>query len=387
VTTQAGFLEDSPWIVCPLCGARPAPRSEVDRLGNVAAADTADDLPASQTAARPPGYEILEPLYHDGLATVYKVRQTSVGRVVTVRVVNGLAADRHVRRLFRRETAALCCLNHPNVVTLLDAGESGGRYSLVLEYVGGGSVADKLRGGWSPSGRQAAELLEVVARAVHAVHEKRLVHRNLKPANVLMTPDGRPKLSDFGLCLGTEADQSEGVEDEGTIVGTPAYLAPEQATPRQGLGPATDVWALGVILYECLTGRPPFKGPTALDTIENVVRAEAVPPRRVKPELARDLEAITLKCLRKDPGQRYPSALALADDLRRFLNGEVVHARPVNLAVRLAKWVRRRPVIAALLAVLILVTLAGQVALAWEYRLAEERARQAKAALEQLRQP
>jgi WD40 repeat protein len=229
---------------------------------------------------------------------------------------------------------------------------------------------------WRWSSAAAAQLAEALARAVHAAHEKGIVHRDLKPANVLFTvwdaaaPPHLPKIVDFGLAkkMG-EASQTH----TGAVMGTPSYMAPEQASGhRQAIGTATDIYALGAILYECLTGRPPFKAATAVDTIMQVMNADPAPPRQLQSGVPRDLETICLKCLHKLPARRYASAVELADDLRRFLKGEPIQARPVGRLERTVKWVKRRPAVAALVAVVALVTLAGLAGIGWAYDLALE---------------
>src|SRR5207248_2359362 len=196
---------------------------------------------------------------------------------------------------------------------------------------------------------QAAQLVESLARAVHDAHRRGVIHRDLKPANVLLTADGQAKITDFGLVKRLQADTSP--TRTGEILGTPNYMAPEQTTGQaKRIGPAVDIYALGAILYEMLTGRPPFLGETPLETLRQVQSQEPVPPRRLQPTVPRDLETICLKCLHKEPGQRYPCAAELADDLRRFLEGEPIRARRPTVRERLARWKRRRPATAALLA-------------------------------------
>jgi tetratricopeptide (TPR) repeat protein len=251
-------------------------------------------------------------------------------------------------------------------------GETGGRPFLALEFAPGGSLEARLRGG-RQSPREAAALLETLARAIHAAHRAGVVHRDLKPGNVLFAEDGTPKIADFGVAKRLNADDAQTCT--GDILGTPSYMAPEQARGRSAAaGPAADVYALGAILYELLTGRPPFEGETVWETLEQVVRRDPPPPRQLAPKVPRDLETVCLKCLHKDPTRRYGSADKLADDLGRFLAGRPILARPTPAWERAWKWVRRRPAAAA--GVALALTLAAGLAVAHE---ADLRARLARA--------
>jgi tetratricopeptide (TPR) repeat protein len=315
------------------------------------------EAPAAGAGARlglpcVPGYQVLSELGRGGMGVVYKARQVSLDRLVALKVVlAGEFAGVQERSRFAAEALAVARLQHPNVVQVFEVGEHNGHPYLALEFVEGGSLADRLRSGRPPL--PAAELAERLARAVQAAHEKGVVHRDLKPANVLLTADGTPKIADFGLAKRLDAPAA--ATRTGAIVGTPAYMAPEQAEGRKDVGPAADVWALGAILYECLTGRPPFQGPTPTDTILRVLSDEPPPPRRLEAAVPRDLETIALKCLRKEPAKRYASAGELADDLRRFLAGEPIRARRLSLPERL--WRRRRRLLAFGLALLVLALL------------------------------
>jgi formylglycine-generating enzyme required for sulfatase activity len=252
---------------------------------------------------------------------------------------------------FRTEAEAVARLQHPNIVQIHEIGQHNGLPYFSLEFCSGGSLDKKLAG--TPLlPREAAALMETLARAMHAAHQKGIVHRDLKPANVLLAEDGAAKVADFGLVKKlNEAGQTA----SGAVMGTPSYMAPEQAGGKsQDIGPAADVYALGAVLYECLTGRPPFKAATSLDTILQVIAEDPVPPRQLQPQTPRDLETICLKCLRKEPARRYASAEELADDLRRFQAREPIRARPVGAVERTWKWARRRPALAALLGVVLL---------------------------------
>ncbi len=238
---------------------------------------------------------------------------------------------------------------------VFEVSEHDGLPFFSLEFVDGGSLDKKLNGTPLPP-RDAARLVEQVACAMHAAHRQQVIHRDLKPANILLTSEGQPKVTDFGLAKALDVEQ--GHTATGAIMGTPSYMAPEQAGGNtKEIGPATDIYALGAVLYECLTGRPPFRAATTLDTILQALSDEPVPPRQLNAKVPRDLETICLECLRKEPARRYASAANLAEDLRRFREGEPIRARPVGKAEKALKWVKRRPALAALLAVLLLATL------------------------------
>jgi hypothetical protein len=246
---------------------------------------------------------------------------------------------------FRREAEAVAQFQHPHIVQIYEVGEHEGRPYFSLEYVEGGSLAQKWSGTPIPA-HQAAELVAVLAEAIDAAHRRDIIHRDLKPANVLLTVDGTPKVTDFGLAK--RLDDAAGPTQSGAIVGTPSYMAPEQAGGKgKAVGPAADVYALGAILYEALTGRPPFRAETPLDTVLQVLSEEPVPPRRLLPNIPRDLEIICLKTLAKAPGQRYATAGDLADDLRRFVKHEPIRARPVGGVEKAWRWCRRNPALAA----------------------------------------
>jgi serine/threonine-protein kinase len=284
------------------------------------------------------------------MGVVYQVWQPGLGRMAALKVVlAGPHAGPEHRARFRTEAEAVARLQHPNIVPIYEVGEHDGRPYMLLEYVQGGSLARKLGGTPLPA-RQGAELVETLARAIHHAHQKGVIHRDLTPGNILLTPEGQPKVTDFGLAKLLVG--GEGRTQSGAILGTPSYMAPEQAGGRsKGVGPATDVYALGAVLYECLTGRPPFKAETPLETLLQVVDAEPARPAQLQPKVPRDLETICLKCLQKNPARRYASAAALADDLRRFLAGEPIQARPVSSWERGVKWARRRPALAGLVGV------------------------------------
>jgi WD40 repeat protein len=287
-----------------------------------------------------PGFDVLGLLGEGGMGVVYKARQNGLNRLVALKMIRGgaLARPEDVNR-FRAEAEAVARLQHPNIVQIFEIGERAGLPYFALEYVDGGCLDRKIAGRPQPP-RYAAALVQALARAVHAAHQQGVVHRDLKPANVLLTSRGTPKITDFGLA---KLEEDRGQTRTGAIMGTPSYMAPEQASgnPR-AVGPAVDVYALGAILYELLTGRPPFRGANPLETLEQVRRQDPVPPRRLQLDVPVDLETICLKCLAKEPPQRYASAEELADELRRFLGGEPIRARPMGPAERLARALRRR---------------------------------------------
>jgi WD40 repeat protein len=273
-----------------------------------------------------PGYEILGELGRGGMGVVYQARQVSLNRVVALKMIlaGGHAGQTELAR-FRGEAEALACLQHPNIVQIFETGQAGGFPFLSLEFVAGGSLAAQLDGTpWAPA--EAAELVEDLARAVHAAHQRGIVHRDLKPGNVLLTAQGIPKITDFGLAKRLDSETAR--TQSGAILGTPSYMAPEQAEGKRAeIGPAADVYALGAILYELLTGHPPFQAETPLETVLQVISEEVMPPRQLCADVPRDLQAVCMKCLAKAPRQRYASAKLLAADLRRFVEGEPVRAR------------------------------------------------------------
>jgi formylglycine-generating enzyme required for sulfatase activity len=305
--------------------------------------------PAHSVPSSPPGYEILEELGRGGMGVVYKARELALKRLVALKMIlGGESADPDQLVRFQREAEAAAKLQHPNIVQIHHIGEHESRPFFSLEFVEGGSLARKLQG--TPLlPQEAAILVEILARAMQVAHRSGIVHRDLKPANILLSSDGTPKITDFGLAKRLEEDQ--GHTQTGAILGTPSYMAPEQAEGKtQALGPLVDVYALGAVLYEFLTGRPPFRGASVLETLEQVRSTEPVPPTRLQPKVPRDLETICLKCLEKLPTRRYSQSGELAADLRRFLDGEPIQARPASWIERGVKWAKRRPSTALLMA-------------------------------------
>lgn len=297
-----------------------------------------------------PGYRLLGELGRGGMGVVYKAQDVKLNRLVALKMIlaGDFAGSADLAR-FRLEAETVARLQHPNIVQVYEINVCDGKPFVSLEFVGGGSLDQRISGHPQPP-REAAKLVQRLARAMQHAHENKVLHRDLKPANILITADGVPKITDFGLAK--KLDEKDSRTRSGSIMGTPNYMAPEQAGGQvRDLGPAADTYSLGAILYELLTGRPPFQGPTVLDTLEMVRSDEPVPPRRLQPRLPLDIETICLKCLEKDQRKRYASSGSLADDLSRFLSGEPIHARPTPLWERGWKWARRRPAAAALAAV------------------------------------
>jgi serine/threonine protein kinase len=287
-----------------------------------------------------PGYEILEELGRGGMGVVYKARQIQLDRLVALKMLlaGGSAGQADLTR-FKTEAEAIARLNHPNVVQVYEVGEHGGVPFFSLEFCPGGSL-DRNLAGTPLEPKVAAKLMQSLAEAMRVAHQANVIHRDLKPANVLLSTDGTPKITDFGLAR--KLDEA-GHTRTGQVMGTPSYMAPEQAEGKKGVGPAADIYALGAILYECLVGRPPFKAATSLDTLLKVLSEQPVRPRALNGRVPLDLEAVCLRCLEKDPAGRYASAADLAEDLRRFLAGEVVKARPTGLLERGWRWCKRQP--------------------------------------------
>jgi len=295
-----------------------------------------------------PGYTILDRLDRGGMGVIYKARHEKLNRLVALKMIlAGEHADADKLARFHVEAEAVARLRHPNIVEIYDIGTANGVPYLALEYLPGGSLEQLFRQA-PQSPRWSAELLARLAQAMHTAHLAGIVHRDLKPANVLLAEDGTAKISDFGLAKRREA---AGQTQTGQIIGTPAYMAPEQARGEsKSVGPAADVYSLGAILYEALTGQPPFRSEAVMQTLQRVLNDEPVPPRKLVASVPADLETVCLKALRKEPKDRYATAQELADELDRFLHEEPVRARPLSRLERLCRWYRRKPARAGLLA-------------------------------------
>jgi WD40 repeat protein len=328
--------------------------------------------PGLREALMSSGYEVLGELGHGGMGVVYLARNLPLNRPCALKTFWAGGGGPTAAARLLAEAEAVAQLRHPNVVQIYSVGEVAGVPFLELEFLPGGSLAEPPDGGPRPP-VEAARLMEPVARAVGEAHRLGIVHRDLKPANILLTADGEPKVSDFGLARSIGSDVR--LTRTGQLVGTPSYMAPEQVEAGDGdVGPPADVYSMGVILYELLTGHPPFRAATTLQTLELARSREPVPPRRTQPAVPRDLETICLKCLHKDPGRRYHGAEALADDLGRFLRDQPIHARPTGTAERAWKWARRHPGVAALSAALMLTSTLAFVLVSWQWRRAEVQA-------------
>lgn len=367
--------------LCPICGLAPAstpaviPPTLIMQAEPAVPSDTPSNLATLPRAPSDkeersgllieqhiPGYEILGELGRGGMGVVYKARQTKLNRIVALKMIlAGAQADPLQMERFRAEAEAVARLQHPYIVQIYEISDYNGCPFFSLEYVDGGNLAQKLTGAPQPP-RLAAHLIRILALAVHSAHQKGIIHRDLKPGNILLGVStehisdsdslhaemqaacrlfGTPKITDFGLAKHLDIQSQTRT---GAIMGTPSYMAPEQAEGRaHAIGPATDVYGLGAILYELLTGRPPFESDSSLTTIRRLLDDEPVSPSQLQPKVPRDLETICLKCLEKDPARRYASAESLAEDLQRFLSNQPIEARPIGWWGRSVKWMRRNP--------------------------------------------
>jgi tRNA A-37 threonylcarbamoyl transferase component Bud32 len=344
-------------------------------------------LPAEEVACFR-DYELIHKIAQGGMGVVFKARQKALNRLVALKMIlaGRLATEAEVQR-FRAEAEAAAQLDHPGIVPIYEVGEHTGQHYFSMGFVEGDSLAVRVKDGPLPP-QEAARLIEQVARAVDYAHRRGIIHRDLKPANVLLDREGQPRITDFGLAR-MAASESH-LTASGQVVGTPSYMPPEQAAGASDqIGPAADVYALGATLYCLLTGRPPFQAASVLETLQQVLEQEPVPPRQLNAAVPHDLETICLKCLQKEPARRYASAEAVAADLAHFLAGEPIRARPVGRSERLWRWCRRNPALAALTAAVALLLVAAAVSAtvaALQFRLKAEAESRAKEELETKRE-
>lgn len=337
-------------------------------------------------------YELLEQIGHGGMGIVYKARQLSLQRIVALKMIAAgeLASAAAVQR-FHIEAEAAAKLEHPNIVQIYEVGVHRGQYYFSMKYVQGRSLAEEIRDGHLCIGRpnkklgksmfrrqQAAiaHFMAAVARSVHYAHQNGVLHRDLKPSNILLNKEGEPHLTDFGVAKILEHDA--GVTRSAEIIGTPSYMSPEQAKGGSAITTATDVYSMGVILYELLTGARPFAGANALEVLQKVVACAPADPRLVNPQLSRDIVTICLKCLEKDSHHRYGSAASLADDLDRFIADKPIEARSISARERVWRWCRRKPALAGALASLVVIFLAGYIGVFWQWGIAAQQASRAR---------
>jgi len=352
-------------------GPTPAPTGTVAATPAeiVRRAERSGEVPAAGRVVVP-GFEIEVELGRGGMGVVYRARQVSLNRTVALKMIlSGQHADPVTEARFLIEAEAVAAVRHPHVVEVFEFGRHDGLPYFVMEFVTGGSLSDRVRRDGRVEPAAAAELVAKLAAGVAAAHAAGIIHRDLKPANVLLTEAGEPKVTDFGLARVGASDMTA----TGAVLGTPEYMSPEQAAGKvREVGAAADVWGLGAVLYALLTGRPPFRGETWQQTIQQVLTVEPSRPRALAPAVPRDLETICLKCLEKDQRKRYPTADALADDLRAYLDGRPIAARQVGSLERAVKWVRRNPVVTGAAAAVVLALTVGTTVSYSKYRDAEE---------------
>ncbi|MDB6034907.1 MAG: repeat-containing protein [Verrucomicrobiales bacterium] len=337
------------------------------------ALDTAYDeedapSPAACAAGQRIGdYHLLKEIARGGMGVVYKAHQAKLNRVVALKLIlSGQFASKQEVLRFRAEAEAAASLRHPNIVGIFETGEDDGRHFFSMEYVEGRDLAAIVRDVPLPAAR-AARYCGIIARAIHYAHQQGTLHRDLKPSNVLLDTSDQLRITDFGLAKRLRGDF--GLTVTGQALGSPNFMPPEQTSGKSAaLGPATDVYGIGAILYHLLTGRPPFQAATIAEVMRQLHEQEPVPPRLLNPDIPRDLQTITLKCLEKSPGKRYGTAAELAEELERFLRDEPIQARPAGPAEKMWRWCRRKPVIAGLLVSLSIALLLGACGITWQWR-------------------
>jgi hypothetical protein len=334
----ASLPDDAPGGLCPQCLMQTvlSPGDRIQYFGN---------------------YELLEEIAMGGMGLVWKARQISLNRVVALKMIrSGMLASAEDVRRFHVEAEAAANLQHPSIVAIHEVGEHDGQHYFSMDYVEGENLAERCDGNPMPA-RQAAEMIAIVADAVQFAHQRGILHRDLKPHNVLLDLGGTPRLTDFGLAKRMDVDSS--LTQTGAVLGSPSYMAPEQAQGRlDRVAPHTDVYALGAILFEMLTGRAPFRGESPAETMMRVIQDPPEAPSKLAPSIPRDLETICLKALEKEPSRRYPTARDFAEDVRRFLAGDPVVARPASVFRKAQSWVRRRPWTIAAGAALVVIVMA-----------------------------
>jgi tRNA A-37 threonylcarbamoyl transferase component Bud32 len=392
------FPVDAPQGLCPQCLMKAALATQAATPdGSAPSQSLADDRtlpprninwdgPSPGTQVRYFGdYELLQEIARGGMGVVWKARQTSLKRDVAIKMIRdgALAGPDEVER-FLREAEAAANLQHPNIVAIHEVGEHDGQHYFSMDFVAGRDLGAIVKDG-PLSARTAARYVKIIAEAIHFAHQRGTLHRDLKPQNVLIDAADQPRITDFGLAKNMKDDSQ--LTQSGMVMGSPSYMPPEQAAGRYGdIGPASDVYSLGAMLYELLTGRPPFRAATALATLCQVMEVEPAAPRKLKADVPLDLETICLKCLDKSPSARYPTARVLAEELDRFLKGEPIQARPASAVRKTVSWVRRHPGVLAAFAALVIVALAFGVFYLFEEN-AFLRARQASPSLVRVRGP
>jgi WD40 repeat protein/predicted Ser/Thr protein kinase len=367
------IIRNEPKRTCPTCGSGiPAAAADglcVTCLGRLGFLPEAGDAP-NGGLLRLGDYELLEEIARGGMGVVYRARQLSLNRIVALKVVlHGPFSSADFVRRFRNEAQVVAALRHPNIVAIHEIGEHQGNHFISLEFIDGMSFAQLARER-PVSAFRAARYVKIVAEAVEHAHQRGILHRDLKPSNILLDIFDQPRITDFGLAklVNSGAD----LTTTGQVLGSPNYMPPEQAIGKSsGDTPQSDVYSIGAILYELLTGRPPFQGETLQAILTQVQEAEPVPPQRLNPATPANLQTICLKCLQKELARRYPSAQALAEDLGNFLEGKPIRARPVSLIERTWLWCRRRPLLASVWAGLVVAVSLGVSGILWEWRQAE----------------
>ncbi len=358
--------DDASELLCPVCALRGIAEEPVEP-NPTAGHETAAPVPLTGSFG---DYELIEEIARGGMGVVYKARQKSLSRLVALKMVlGGPLASAATRQRFLAEARAAANLQHPNIIAIHEVGEHEGQPFFSMDYVEGRSLAELLRGGPLPP-RRAAAYGQTIAEAVHCAHQRGILHRDLKPSNVLIDHFDQPRVTDFGLAKRLTGDSDLTVS--GQVLGSPNFMSPELVLGRhREVGPASDVYSLGALLYHLLTGRPPFQAATLTEVLRQVATTEPAPPRLLNASIPRDLETICLKCLEKDIPRRYPTAQALADELGRFLRGEPILARPVGLAGKAVKWCQRNPLLAGAVGLAAVSLLAGLGGVSWQWRRAE----------------